>query len=339
MRVLAWLLAVAGLAGAAQSEAEVFNRAAAALAGGNYAAAEAGFRQVLETSPNHVATLENLGLVYSRTGKLDKAIAFYHRALDRDPGNQSVLRNLGLALMKRESYAEALAVFQSLLQVDSGNLPARDIRLMYPLVAGYMKGNDTEVARRKLAAFLSAVPPAPASLILCKLYYERERFDEAAGQCRKTLEIDPHFTGAHLELAKVLASQHSPEAAAELAVAIREIPNDPEALYDLGVALLQEDRTEEAAKYLERARQLDPGFWGSYFNLGKANLTLGLEAEAVPFLKRAAELNPRSFSVFYELGRALMATGQTEEAGRAMQRVRELIADGMEKDTTRLQKR
>lgn len=336
MRVLAWLLAVAGLAGAAQSEAEVFNRAAAALAAGNYAAAEAGFRQVLKTSPNHVATLENLGLVYSRTGQLDKAIVFYHLARNLDPGNQSVLRNLGLALMKRKSYAEALVVFQSLLEVGSGNL--RDIRLLYPLVAGYIRGNDTEVARRKLAAFLSAVPPAPASLILCKLYYERERLDEAAGQCRKTLEIDPHFIGAHLELAKVLASQHSPEAATELAAAIREIPNDPEALYDLGVALLQEDRTEEAVKYLERARQLDPGFWGSYFNLGKVNLRLGLEAEAVPFLKRAAELNPGSFSVFYELGRALMATGQTEEAGRAMQRVRELIADGMEKDAKRLQK-
>jgi tetratricopeptide (TPR) repeat protein len=339
MRVVAVFLAAASMAGAVQSAAEAFGSAVAALAAGNYAAAEAGFREVLKTSPDHVATLENLGLVYSRTGELDKAIAMYHRALDLNPGNQSVLLNLGLAYMKRESYAEALPVFQGLMEAGAGNLPAHDIRLLYPLIAGYMKRNDTEEARRKLAAFLSAAPPAHASLILCRLYYERERFDEAAAQCRKTLEIDPHFIGAHLELAKVLTNQHSPDAAGELAAAIRENPNDPEALYDLGSALLEQDRIEEGSKYLERARQLDPGFWGSYFNLGKAKLRLGLDAEAVPLLKRAAELNATSFSVFYELGRALMATGQTEEGRRAMQRVRELIADGMEKDAKAFQKR
>lgn len=338
MRALALLMAAAGLAGYAQSTADTFNRAAAALASGDYAAAESGFREVLKTSPDHVATLENLGLVYSRTKDIDKAIAMYHRALELDPGNQSVLLNLGLAYMKQASYAEALPVFQSLMESRYQGLTERGIRLLYPLVSGYMRRNDNEESRRKLGAFLSAAPPAQASEILCKLYYERERFDEALGECRKTLAIDPHFTGAHLELAKVLVSLRNPEAAAELAVAIRESPDDPEALYDLGAALLQEERIGDAVKYLERARQLDPAFWGTYFNLGKAKITQGLEAEAVPLLTRAAELNPSSFAVFYELGRALLATGQPEKGGRAMQRVRELIAAEMEKDARALQK-
>jgi tetratricopeptide (TPR) repeat protein len=338
MRVLALLMAAACLGGAAQSTADIFNRAAAALASGDYSAAESGFLEVLKTSPNHVATLENLGLVYSRTKELDKAIAMYHRALEIDPDNQGVQLNLGLAYMKKASYAEALPIFQSLMKSGYQGLTEHGIRLLYPLASGYMRKNDNEESRRKLAAFLSAAPPAQASLILCKLYYERERFDEALRECRKSLEIDSHLTGAHLELAKVLVSLRNPEATTELSIAIRENPDDPEALYDLGAALLQEDRTGAAVKYLERARQLDPAFWGTYFNLGKAKLSQGLDAEAVPLLTRAAELNPSSFAVFYELGRALLATGQPEKGRRAMQRVRELIGAEMERDARALQK-
>lgn len=339
MRAVACLVLATGLMQAAQSSVQIFERAAAALLGGDYGAAERGFEEVLRTSPNHVASLENLGVVYSRTGRLDQAIAVYRRALALSPGNSGVRLNLGLAYMRQKSYAAALDVFQSLVQTDPGSFPANDIGVLFPLSDGFLGRTPTEEAVRKLDAFLSSLPPAPAHLVLCKLYYQRERLDEAGRQCRKTLEIDPRFPGAHRELARVLVSQRSPEAENELAAAIQEDPNDPEALYDLGVALVEEDRVEEAARYLERARRLEPGFWGSWFVLGKVKLHLDQAEQAVPLLQRAAELRPDYFSIFYVLGRALIATGKTEEAQRAMQRVRELTAQELDREAKALRKR
>ena len=338
MRPLALLALAAGLA-AAQPAAGEFERAVAALSAGDYAAAESGFQELLVQSPNDVAVLQNLGLVYARTNRLDRALAAYRRALELSPGNSNLLLNLGLAYLKQNRYADSLAAFQELVRRDPASRPARDIHLLYPLCSGYLAQNQSDAGRRTLTAFLASLPPSAASLVRCKLHFVSERLDEAEAECRASLRADPNFPGAHLEMAKVLVAQRSPDAAQELAAAIREQSSDPEALYDLGVALAQESRTEEAMDYLERARRLDPGFWGTYFHLGKIRLALQQADQAVPLLRKAADLHPGNFTVLYVLGRALMATGKTEEARRVMEQVRKLQAKELEQEAQALRKR
>jgi Flp pilus assembly protein TadD len=323
----------------AQTAAEIFNNAVSALSRGDYAAAESGFQEILKSSPNHVDTLRNLGVVYSRTGRLDQAITVYRRALQLFPRDKAVLLNLGLTYIRKHSFADALPVFQTLVEEDNSSLPARDIHLLFPLCDGYLKQDHTTEGRRKLETFLALVPPAAASLVRCKLFYISENLNDAAQQCRLAVKTDPRYPGVHLELARVLVAQHSAEAAGELAAAIRENPQDPEALYDLGVALLQEGRSDESSRYLERARAGNPDFWGSYFQLGKLLLQSHQPAKAVPMLRKAAELNPASFSIFYELARALRATGDTEGASRAMQKVRELMAREIDEDARAIRKK
>jgi tetratricopeptide (TPR) repeat protein len=339
MRGLACLALAAGLVGAAQSPTERFDQAITALSAGNYAAAESGFLNVLRVAPNHLATLQNLGVVYARTGRADQAIAIYRRALELSPHDRSVQLNLGLTYMRINSYDDAMAVFQTMAQEDPTSRPVRDIHLLYPLCDGFLKQSPTEERRRELAGFLAHLTPAAASLVRCKILYAGERLDEAGNQCRRVLEIDPQFPGARVALARVLVAQQSPETAKELTAALRENPDDPEDLYDLGLALAVDGRTAEAAHCLERATALNPGFWGAYFELGKLRLRLGQAAAAVPLLQHAAELNPTSFSLFYELARALNATGKTKDAAQAMDRVRELMASDLAQDTKAMRKK
>src|SRR5262249_10818055 len=82
---------------AADGAEEVFQRAAAALQAGNYAAAEAGFQEVLKLVPGHVGALGNLGVVYSRMNRLSDAEKVYQRALRLSPDDRGLLLNLGLA--------------------------------------------------------------------------------------------------------------------------------------------------------------------------------------------------------------------------------------------------
>lgn len=299
------------------STIDVFRQALKDLDVGNYSAAEKGFREVLKAVPDHPGAMLNLGVVYSRLERYDDAIGMYRAVLKTNPEEKSALANLGVALVKKGAYSDAAPVFRKLAQVNPESAVLRDSDLMYRL-ASHQEVDD--LLRGETRAH-----------VLCKVDFDRGRFDEAAEACRAA--------GAHRELGKVLVSQHSPDAEAELRIAARENAADPEVQYYLGVAMLQNGETAAAVPYLEHAMQLNSGFWGTYFYLGRARMDLGQSAAAVPLLRRASEINPRAATVFYELGRALAASGKPAEARQAMQHVRELRVQELEADAQALHKR
>jgi len=331
-------LAAALLLAPAGRTQSLFDRAVRELNAGDYAPAERDLFAVLASSPQHPGALQNLGLICSKTGRINQAIDYYRQAAALRPNDATLLLDLGLAYLKRESFQEALPVFQRLLDSTPDIAAAHDAELLHLLVAGYLKQNPAAEGRRAAGRLLNSVPPAPASAVLCRLYFEGGRFEDAERQCRRTLAVDAAFPRAHRELGKVLASLHSAEAEQELAAAILRQPSDAEAVYYYGVALLQDGRTTDASAQFERALSLDGAFWGSYFYLGKIKLQLRETAQALPLLRKAAAMNPGAATVLYELGRALMAAGQTEEAGKAMERVRALRAGELQRDIQALGK-
>jgi Flp pilus assembly protein TadD len=307
-----------------QSQVQLFSEAATALTKGDYAAAERGFVAVLAVSPDHVDSLLNLGIVYARTGRLDQAVTVYLRAQQLQPDNPRVLQNMAVAYLRQEAFGKALATVGQLIEFDRASPVTTDTRLLHRLLTGYLHEKPAEASKAAVQEFLAKLPAATGSLVRCKLYSERERFEEALPECRRALRLDPTLPGAHLALARILVEQSDPAAGEELAAAIGEDPSDAESLYDLGVALLRLDRAAEATSYLERSTQLDPHFWAGFFQLGRARLHLDQSKEAIAPLRRATELKRDSFSAFYLLGRALIDTGQVDEGRRAMERVREL---------------
>lgn len=319
VRAIACFVVWSGIAFAADSPAELFDRAVQAINAGDYPAAETTLNQLLLASPNHLGALQNLGLVYSRTGRLDSAIGTYRRALELSPKHRGLLMNLGVALMKRESYAEAAPVFAQLLEAYPDAPAGRDIGLLAQLVAG-----------AKNEAVLRPVPAPVAARVRCRVAADTERFDDAVRLCRAA--------GDRRELGRALVGLHDSAAIAELTAVVRETPDDAQAHYYLGVALMQADRVEEAAQSLERSRALDPNFWGTWLYLGKARLRHDAGA-AIALLEKAAALNPNSATTFYELGLALKTAGRSDDARRAMDRVREIRARELHADEEALRRK
>ena len=209
MRALLCLLGVSGLLCAADALLPVFQKAVAALSSGDYPAAEAGFQQVLKASPNHIGALGNLGVVYSRTSRPDKAIAVYRRALRIAPQDRGLMLNLGLTYVKQESFTDALPLFEKLVAADRSNLQARELLttcqlntgrvaaaiqgleslrkedpnpafVLYMLGIAYLKNKEPEKARSALDELVATAPPAQSNFLRGKVYYESARFEEAA---------------------------------------------------------------------------------------------------------------------------------------------------------------
>ena len=96
--------------------------------------------------------------------------------------------------------------------------------------------------------------------------------------------------------------------------AIAVSPNFLEARRNLVSVLLRVDRIDEAAVHLREIVRLDPQDASARFNLGVCLLRQSKTDEAIGDLTEAARLNPDHFYAQYFLGRALALVGRPKDA-------------------------
>jgi protein O-mannosyl-transferase len=96
--------------------------------------------------------------------------------------------------------------------------------------------------------------------------------------------------------------------------AVLHQPDDAMARYNLGVALLDEGRTEDARARFTETLGLDPEHPGALDNLGMVLTRLGRPEEAVAHLERALAIDPDDAIAHNNLGMALIALGRPGDA-------------------------
>jgi tetratricopeptide (TPR) repeat protein len=87
-----------------------------------------------------------------------------------------------------------------------------------------------------------------------------------------------------------------------------------EAHYEVGTALLQEGRVQEAVNEYERALRIDPDYGQPHGNLGIALIRLGRVEEGIEQCEQALRLNPDYAEAHNNMGAALEQAGRIQEA-------------------------
>lgn len=87
---------------------------------GDYAGAEAVFKEVIELDPGMSSDYYNLGLCYLELGNLDEALTTWLTALAYDPNNISVRKGLAVLYWKRGEYEKA---WQAVVDCQTRNIP------------------------------------------------------------------------------------------------------------------------------------------------------------------------------------------------------------------------
>jgi tetratricopeptide (TPR) repeat protein len=95
-------------------------------------------------------------------------------------------------------------------------------------------------------------------------------------------------------------------------------PRNPEALCNLGVALVALGRYQDAERCYREALEIDPLSAETLCNL--ATLLQGNPAEAEHYLRRALKINPKNVDARIKLGLALSLKGRTREAAAAFKK-------------------
>ena len=83
---------------------------------------------------------------------------------------------------------------------------------------------------------------------------------------------------------------------------------------NLGVALGQAGRFEDAIGHVEQALRIKPDYAEAHFNLGKAMVVLGRMQEAIGHFEQALRSSPKDAEAHYNLGNALLASGNAQMA-------------------------
>lgn len=211
----------AEVAAEAVNSTSVIRRGLAHTRHGRDRDAEAAFRQVLESQPEHIKALLNLGAILVRQGRIAEAIEQLRTALSLAQDNAEVHSNLGVALAYDKQVPQALEHIQTALRLDP---------------------NYNE-AYYNLGWILEA----------------QGKTDQAQAAYQRALELNPVNVRAHNNLGKVLASRGQlDEAVKHWRHAVAYSRENPEALFNLAVAFIQQERFGEAVSLLERGLQQDP---------------------------------------------------------------------------------
>jgi len=154
------------------------------------------------------------------------------------------------------------------------------------------------------------------------IHYQRGAPAAAADWIGRALAVNPASPEAHSNLGLALLDLKRPEealAAHERSLTLR--PNVPDSLNNRGNALQALNRPADALVYYDRALQLRPDFALAHGNRGNALRTLNRLEEAVVAYDRALQLAPNFADALNNRGNVLRDLNRFEEAAGSFERL------------------
>jgi Tfp pilus assembly protein PilF len=173
-------------------------------------------------------------------------------------------------------------------------IPARALR-DYVDAHRDLEKRDVEAAEKHLEHAVEVAPRfANAWNTLGTIAYQTSRFPLAEKRFRQALKQDPTAYEPLVNLGGVLVTMHKLDEALEVNVhAAMTRPNDALANSQLGMTYFELGQFDSAVKYLERARQIDPGhFSHPQLFLAEIHLRRGQKRQAAGVLEDFLQHHP-----------------------------------------------
>jgi choline-sulfatase len=155
---------------------------------------------------------------------------------------------------------------------------------------------------------------------LAVCYADTGKFDEAIGQLRRALAIDPRDVQAAELMGGVWVDEgRYARARGEFRYLLSFASRDYAADYGLAVVAARQQRLDDAVRRLKSALQIRPQSATAHFALGQIYLERGQFSPAEAEFAEVTRLRPHFAKAYYELGLALQRQGRRREAEQAFQ--------------------
>ena len=227
---------------------------------------------------------------YVAPEKVESAITLFERALEKDPSYAAATAGLGTAYWRK-----------------------------------YQITHDLRWADRAIETCQKAAAEGPAlaaaSSCLARAFMGQGRYQEAADQYRRTLELEPTSDDAYGGLADAyvqLGNLAYAEDAFKRAISLR--PGYWATYNWLGLFYMDHARYEDAAAMFSHVVSLAPDSFTGYSNLGVVRAFEGRYAEAVPLFEKSLSIRPTGdarsnlATAYFQMHRYADSAAQFEQA-------------------------
>jgi tetratricopeptide (TPR) repeat protein len=279
-------------------------------ASGDYAAAEAAWRDMLAARYDDGDAAVELGRVLVAQDKHGEAIKAFERGLEFGADPIATRLELGQALLAEKKYPDARVNFDEVLARSPDHLDA-----LVGLAAALRALKQFEAALATAAHAASLRPDsADAAFAHGEALRELAREDDAVVHLRKALELKPDHRGAGMAFAALMRKLKRPrEALAPMRQLVEHHPNAHDCLLALASVLMDLRDYADASKYYRRALAIRPTDAGAYMTLGQCLMGLGRIDEAIDATQQALAIEPWSRGARFGLGLMYLALGHFDE--------------------------
>lgn len=290
-------------------------RARLAADRGEYAGAIALLEPVVEKAPFSDAAVE-LGLLYERVGRRDDAARILNPVYNRaSAGDASMALRAGRAAQALNRPREANALFR----LAANSSPSADAETSW----GYLfleRYDNAEAARSFQNALKLDERWAPALAGLARALAP-ENPPAAAAAATSAIEIDPQLADAHLLLAELeLDNTRYDEVRKRIQAVLEFNPNHLEARALLGaIAYVRDDKAGFDAE-VRRVLEISPAYGDVYRVAGAVAARHYRFEEAVALTREAVKIDPSNARAHAEIGMHLLRTGDEAQARTALDR-------------------
>lgn len=280
------------------------------------------YAQTAKSSPAGSGADVQRALAMAEGGHCTQAIPLLKKAI-RQTSDKDLIKKVGLVgihcAMTHNLPYESL----DFLAVLSRDFP-RDPEVLYAATHAY--------SDLSLRASQDLAHEAPFSFQVHELNAEalelQGKWDDAAAEYRKILEISPMQPGTHARLGRALLSKPQPspteveQAQKNFQEELEIDPKNALAEFVLGQLAADAHDSATAIQHFGRAAKLDTGFMEAYLGLGTAYNSAKKFNEAIPPLEKYERMAPDSPTGHYQLAVAYAGAGRKQDSNReaALQR-------------------
>jgi tetratricopeptide (TPR) repeat protein len=268
------------------------------------------------TSSLEALKLFSLGIDAHFKLEFDKARDYYERALNIDTGFTAAKASLGNILVERFDPEKGKELLRQVVRsVD--NLTDKE---KYGILGFYAVNIEKDIPKgieytRRLT---DLYPDDPAYQNNLGWYYQQAgRYEEAAGEYKAAIRINPHQALSYAGLLWIYLEKLG-IADSALVWANRMVADNPQnawAYWNLGSAWFCHDSLARAEKAFRKAREISPNLTVNLFRLAHTCSLRGDYNEAINILKEIPEINPEeSASAWYCIGTEYQLKGDEAEA-------------------------
>jgi len=170
------------------------------------------------------------------------------------------------------------------------------IRLEVTKAADLMAKQDWAGARAVYEAVLAKYPTAyRLEPYIARTYYAEKKYDEAIKHMQIAIEKDPSDIENKLRLGNILMETGRMEEGRKLLATVDDTAvKDPAIFVNVGIALMNQNKADEALPYFEKAVKNFPGSGEAYYYRALIKLQKGDTAGTKADLQKFLELSPNA---------------------------------------------